>query len=170
MIGPWAEKTLIGAIVPPDLAHINGVQSISFKNIEDLIFVNFISSSIIADFFVKSTGRTNLHHTWENLPLFKITSIEFVRSLVIVCLTEFYSELWEKCWTDEFNKESWAKIDSRLPNSFFHNLSPEWDRNCALRTDYARRQALVENDVLVSMALGLTRMLAKHLESHTYLI
>ncbi|MGL5336280.1 MAG: hypothetical protein ACRC9R_09095, partial [Enterovibrio sp.] len=35
-------------------------------------------------------------------------------------------------------------------------LVPEWHRNCALRTDYARRQALVEIDVLVAMALGLT--------------
>jgi hypothetical protein len=31
-----------------------------------------------------------------------------------------------------------------------------WQRDCALRTDYARRQALVEIDVLVAQALGLT--------------
>ena len=31
-----------------------------------------------------------------------------------------------------------------------------WNRNCALRTDLARRQALLEVDVLVAMALGLT--------------
>jgi hypothetical protein len=35
-------------------------------------------------------------------------------------------------------------------------LTPQWQRHCALRTDYARRQALVEIDVLVAQALGLT--------------
>lgn len=39
---------------------------------------------------------------------------------------------------------------------FFRNLTAEWRRDCALRTDYARRQALVEIDVLVAMALGMT--------------
>ena len=49
----------------------------------------------------------------------------------------------------------WAKFDARLPNSFFRNLTPEWQRDCAFRSDYARRQALVEIDVLTAMALGL---------------
>ena len=49
---------------------------------------------------------------------------------------------------------TWAKIDPRLDNSFFTNLTPKWQRNCALRTDYERRQALVEIDVLAAMALG----------------
>ncbi|PZO13335.1 MAG: hypothetical protein DCF25_16220, partial [Leptolyngbya foveolarum] len=35
-------------------------------------------------------------------------------------------------------------------------LTPTWQRHCALRTDYARRQALVEIDVLAAQALGLT--------------
>jgi hypothetical protein len=40
--------------------------------------------------------------------------------------------------------------------NFFANLTPHWQRHCALRTDYARRQALLEIDVLVAQALGLT--------------
>jgi hypothetical protein len=52
--------------------------------------------------------------------------------------------------------DSWSKNDPRLLNQFFQNLTPQWHRDCALRTDFARRQALVEIDVLVAMALGLT--------------
>ena len=36
------------------------------------------------------------------------------------------------------------------------NITPTWQRDCALRSDYARRQALVEIDVLVAQALKLT--------------
>jgi len=43
-----------------------------------------------------------------------------------------------------------------LKSSFFADLSREWQRGCALRGDYARRQALLEIDVLVSQSLGLT--------------
>jgi hypothetical protein len=43
-----------------------------------------------------------------------------------------------------------------LPQDFFANLTPHWQRHCALRADYARRQALVEIDVLIAQALGLS--------------
>ena len=48
----------------------------------------------------------------------------------------------------------WA--DPRLDPDFWRNLTPEWQRNCALRTDFSRRWALVELDVLVARELGLT--------------
>jgi hypothetical protein len=43
-----------------------------------------------------------------------------------------------------------------LDPDFFSKLNPKWQRHCALRTDYSRRQALVEIDVLVAQAMGLT--------------
>jgi hypothetical protein len=43
-----------------------------------------------------------------------------------------------------------------LPQGFFRDLTPQWQRHCALRSDYARRMALVEIDVLVARELGLT--------------
>ena len=54
-----------------------------------------------------------------------------------------------------FGQQRWAKDDPYLVKNFFSNLTPTW-RDCALRTDYVRRQALVEIDVLVAQALGLT--------------
>jgi hypothetical protein len=71
-------------------------------------------------------------------------------------LTNHYSELWCSSFSNSFLNDYWTKIDPRLPNDHFTRLTPQWHRNCALRTDYARRQALVEIDVLAAMALGLT--------------
>src|SRR5690606_24581521 len=53
--------------------------------------------------------------------------------------------------------QQWSQPhNTRLPQDFWRKLTPEWTRHCALRTDYARRMALVEIDVLVAQALGLT--------------
>ncbi|MDR2352430.1 MAG: hypothetical protein LBF22_04580, partial [Deltaproteobacteria bacterium] len=46
--------------------------------------------------------------------------------------------------------------DPRLSNHHFSNLTKEWSWKTPLRTDYARRQALIEIDVLTAMSLGLT--------------
>ena len=54
-----------------------------------------------------------------------------------------------------FRADAWTREDPRLPDDFA-TLAPEWRWEYALRTDYARRQALVEIDVLAAMALGLT--------------
>ena len=54
-----------------------------------------------------------------------------------------------------FRADAWTRQDPRLPDDFA-TLTPNWRWEYALRTDYARRQALVEIDVLAAMALGLT--------------
>jgi len=96
---------------------------------------------------------------------------------MLLCLTRSYASLWKKLWNPEFLKQRWSSNHPALSNSagaivaapstaldprqdaaatFFANLTPEWQRHCALRSDYARRQALLEIDVLVAQALGLT--------------
>ena len=155
MISPSAERSLIGAIVPPGVAHINGAQSLAFASREQLIALASFSQSIVADCFVRTTGRSNLHLTWTQLPLVEARTAAASRTLGLNCLTRHYSELWRLSWRDEFTKESWATQDARLPLDYFKTLTPSWQRGCALRTDFARRQALVEIDVLASQAIGL---------------
>jgi PAS domain-containing protein len=55
-----------------------------------------------------------------------------------------------------FNYDTWSKSDTRLRPERFASLTSEWTWDTPLRTDYERRQALVEIDVLTSMALGMT--------------
>ena len=82
--------------------------------------------------------------------------ILFERSL-LNCLTTPYADLWSESWQEAFRQDAWAKDDPRLnADTAFADLSPEWTWDTPLRTRYARRQALVELDVLAAQALGLT--------------
>jgi hypothetical protein len=156
MLSQPGERTLIGAIIPPEAAHINGAQTTAFKDNTNLLKSTFITTSLVSDFYIKSTGKSNLHHIWESLPIINISFADIIRILMLNCLTTHYADLWEECWNEAFQQERWTKDDPRVDNGKFTNLTPKWQRNCALRTDYERRQALVEIDVLAAMALGLT--------------
>jgi hypothetical protein len=110
------------------------------------------------DFVVKNLGKGDL---WadaiENFPLINLNNKLIGRALSLSCLTIYYAELWEEQFCEEFKNDSWSKPNEpRLNQNFFKNLTPNWQRDVALRTDYERRQALVEIDVLVAQELGLT--------------
>ncbi|HAS2739911.1 TPA: class I SAM-dependent DNA methyltransferase [Vibrio cholerae] len=160
MIGPSSERTMISTIIPKRVGHINTCLGTVFKRHADLLDYFGMTLSVPIDYRVKSTGMGHANTTLFNqLPVLSndIYRVAIhLRSLALVALTTAYQELWGKCFKAQFENETWAKEDSRLPNRFFRNLTAEWRRDCALRTDYARRQALVEIDVLVAMALGMT--------------
>ena len=159
MLPPPNERTLIGCIVPKQAGHINGVQTLAFRSTMSMINAASFGFSIVSDFFIKSTGRTNLHHIWEEFPFLSYSgSLIGVssRTLALNCLTTHYAELWSECWDEGFRAQSWYGDDPRLDPDFFRELTPEWGRDCALRSDFARRWALVELDVLVARELGLT--------------
>lgn len=157
MISIGAEKGLIPALVPKGVGHINGVRSYSFESPELLIRVTGSAYSLVYDFMMKLSGRTNLHQSIEEyaLPTFDDFEKVAVRVLSLSVLTTQYANLWSSCYQLEFTHQRWSRDLPQLPQSFFSNLTPKWQRSCALRTDYSRRQALVEIDVLVAQALGL---------------
>lgn len=162
MLPPANERTLAGAIFPPGIAHTNGCRSYAVADayLTDLMIFGATSFSIVADYRVRSSGRTNLHSMLDDFPLLDRSDSSanrlLLRALALNCLTTHYVSLWHKCWQYAFLEDGWASNDTRLPNYFFARLTPEWQRSCALRSDYARRQALVEIDVLTAQGLGLT--------------
>jgi len=73
------------------------------------------------------------------------------------CLTSHYAPLWDAVFDLSFTDQAWSQSGNpRLPQDFWSSLTSTWTRHCALRSDYARRMALVEIDVLVAQALSLT--------------
>lgn len=156
MLSQSGERTLIAALIPPGPAAINSCISTCFRSETLLVEVAASFASLPFDFFIKSTGRADLYGEGiAKLPLIRGRSMA-ARMLSLSCLTTHYANLWCDCWQPEFQQNSWASTDPRLPKDFFSQLTLEWQRNCALRSDYARRQALVEIDVLAAQTLGLT--------------
>ncbi len=158
MIGPAGERTLQPALVPAGVTHVNTVNSYAFADTKALLSVSSCWSSVVADFFVKSTGAGHFQPNMaRQMPVPEKHLAELAaRVLVLNCLTTHYADLWRDAFDPAFRKDRWAKSDPRLPPAKFEALTPEWTRDTPLRTDYARRQALVEIDVLVAMAFGLT--------------
>jgi hypothetical protein len=118
------------------------------------------TTAITFDYFVKSTGQADFTAgSSAYIPFLekpRVVQQGVSRILILNCLTNHYANLWQSCYQSEFNRQHWSNDSTLLDTDFFANLTPHWQRNNALRSDYARRQALVEIDVLVAQALGLT--------------
>jgi len=74
------------------------------------------------------------------------------RTLRLNCLTVHYAPLWEELFRPDFRANAFTKVDDRL-RSPWSELSPNWERESAIRTPFARRQALVELDTLAAISL-----------------
>ncbi len=156
MFSPSAERSFISTIASAGSAHIHPVLSTTFRRTADLVDFSAGTYSLPIDFLLRSTGKTDLYEsTLRNFPLLSSSGLR-ARALALNCLTSYYAALWHDCWQPAFQQDGWASNDSRLPQQFFKQLTADWQRSCALRSDYARRQALVEIDVLAAQGLGLT--------------
>lgn len=160
MISQSMERTLISAITPKGAAHIDLGFSLAFRNSHTAACVAATYVSTVFDFYVKSTGKGHFRNDIAALlPLIETpsTSVKLIaRALALNCLTTHYAGLWEEVYDISFTDQCWSQFNNpRLPQKFWQNLTSTWTRHCALRSDYARRMALVEIDVLVAQALGL---------------
>ena len=68
MISSSSERTLAGALIPSGAAHIHTLQTSAFRTSTTLVHAASISSSLVSDFFIKSTGKAWLGGNWLSLP------------------------------------------------------------------------------------------------------
>lgn len=159
MVGPSAERTLIPAILPPKVAHVDLGFSITFDFYDKLVWCSGLLSSLVWDFFVKTTGKGHVRNdVVSQLPLppeeaFLESSVA-VRVLRLNCVTTLYDDLWKMSWRRDWAKDRLCSADPRIAD--WGDLRAQWHRGCTFRSDLARRHALVELDVLAALALGLT--------------
>ncbi|MDD2496870.1 MAG: class I SAM-dependent DNA methyltransferase, partial [Desulfitobacteriaceae bacterium] len=159
MIDPQGERTLVSCIVPPGISHTDGIRGVAYNDLWMLCYISGLWSSIPYDFIVKTLRKENFTtDTIDMLPI-PVTKLDqqiVQRTLMLNALTKYYADLWESVYSEEFKSNSWAKDDKRLSNTKFKMCSRNWSSNNVLKSDFERRQAQIEIDVLVAMALGLT--------------
>jgi hypothetical protein len=136
MVSPTGERTLVPAIIPPGAAHVHTVFALCFLDTELLVEFSGLASSLVVDFAIKSagSGHVNISHI-SAVPfpqLLKVKPLVVERTLRLNCLTRHFASLWEAV------------------------TETVWHRDCAFRTDWERRQALVELDALAALAFDLT--------------
>ena len=158
MMSPPTERTLIAALIPPQVAHVDTVESLAFASDELLLRSYPLWVSLPFDFLVKVTGLSDFRESGLRFfPWTDVSEVAIERALRLACLTEPYASLWNS-HRARLTGVSWSSSDPRLgvEDTFEVAKHNNWSRSSPLRSDFARRQALVEIDVLVAKALGLT--------------
>ena len=150
------ERTLHCALLPQAYAHVHMCVSLGFKSRRNLINVCAQWMSLPFDFIVKSYQLAHITDSFTSrLPLISLPDTAHHRVLQLNCLTTHSAPLWN-AMVQEYSPLNWASSHPSLEAEGVRNSTRIWNRNCALRSDYARRQALLEIDVIVAMSLNLT--------------
>ena len=159
MFNQSGERTLIPAIAPPNATHIHAVFGVTSRNNKMIAAISGTMASIVCDYYVKAAGKASCGI--DLVSSFFYVSFEKMKriaqlSLMLNCMNSYYGDLWEDCYDSSFNEIEWSKEDERLSNETFRRLERKWTRNTPLRSDFERRQALIEIDVLSAMAVGMS--------------
>lgn len=156
MINLNSERSLISTLISSGTAHVSTLESVAFSNEHNTLRFLAFSVSLAADFLVKTNGRSDIQSTdVARFPWVEPSPSAMHRALRLVCLTSAFADLWNR-HNSSLAALPWSSNDPRLRLEGPISGPAVWDRTAALRTEFARRMALVEIDVLLTQALGLT--------------
>ncbi len=155
-VGASSERTLQSAILGKGFAHVDACETFSFRDYKTLVNLCTLWSSLPFDFIAKSFQVTHLRDSFTSrLPIVDLPDTASHRTLQLNCLTNYYAPLWNE-FAHLYSPVGWASHHPSLDLEGVSYASQNWSRSCALRSDYTRRQALLEIDVMVAMALDLS--------------
>jgi hypothetical protein len=115
--------------------------------------------SLPLDYFVRITGKGDLRIGGaKTLPFgsldHPLASALLLRTMRLNSLTTAYADLWADVYDDTWLRDAWACSWGGLPP--LASVGPTWEYHSPLRTERARRSALVEIDALVAVWLGIS--------------
>jgi hypothetical protein len=159
-IAPNTERALYAALIPPGPAHIHMVHSLTMASLRETVLAAGFWSALPLDYFVRITGRSDLQVAGANAmpaadPDHPLVPSLLLRTLRLNCLTNAYAALWTELYDPAWEtSERWACNWPGLQP--LHRSTREWQYSTPLRTERARRSALVEVDALVAVWLGVS--------------
>ncbi|MFE7038985.1 hypothetical protein ACFU9X_05870 [Streptomyces atratus] len=159
MIAPNTERSLYPALVPPGAAHTNVVRSGWVLDNRHTALLAGMWASLPADYLLRVTGTGHLDVSRAKAmpaPTAKhpLAPALLLRALRLNCLTRAFSDLWDELYDPTWPAyEPWACDWPDLQP--LHEVTPGWRPDTPLRSERARRSALVEIDALVAVWLGM---------------
>lgn len=160
MAANQGERTFIPALIPPGPAHVHTVRSAALDaNPARLVQALGFLSSLAHDYSVRVAPKSTISPSTVNRLAFADSRLNrelMHRVLRLNCVTTAYAGLWRDCYRDEFTDDTWAGGFEHRRRPPLGRVEPEWAVETPLRIAADRRQALVEIDAIVALALGLT--------------
>ncbi|MEU6181029.1 Eco57I restriction-modification methylase domain-containing protein [Streptomyces coeruleorubidus] len=157
------ERSLFAALIPPGPAHIHMMHSAALDSDRETALTAGFWASLPLDYFLRATGRSDLQKgEAEVMPAptagHPLEAALLLRSLRLNCQTNAYAPLWQDLYDPAWQQDIWAASES-WPEStppLTDGVALTWTRDTPLRTEFARRAALVEIDALVAVWLGIS--------------
>ncbi|MEV8072189.1 hypothetical protein [Streptomyces pseudogriseolus] len=160
MIPDNGERSLFCAIIPPGPTHVHAVRSVALENNRLTALQAGFWASLVLDYYLRATGRAHLDVAdAKSMPFadpdHPLAQALLLRSLRLNCVTSAYTDLWSELFDSRWGEtEGWARAWSHVTP--IERVSAHWSSDIPLRSEYARRAALVEIDALVAVWLGIS--------------
>lgn len=154
------ERGLYIALIPPGATHVHSVRSAALSDVRSTALMAGCWAALPTDYLLQTTGVGHLDVAQaRRLPALDaahpLASALLLRTLRLNCLTTAYADLWHDLYDPIWSAyEPWARTWEHMETEL-HAVAPNWQRDTPLRTEYARRAALVEIDALVAVWLGI---------------
>ncbi|MBP5870542.1 hypothetical protein PV413_00765 [Streptomyces scabiei] len=154
------ERGLYVALIPPGATHVHSVRSAALGDVRSSTLMAGYWAALPTDYLLQTSGVGHLDVAQaRRLPAptadHPLAPALLLRTLRLNCLTTAYASLWQKLYDPTWNTgEPWARKWAGM-NTELHAVTATWQRDTPLRTEYARRAALVEIDALVAVWLGI---------------
>ncbi|SCF98831.1 DUF2075 family protein [Streptomyces sp. Ncost-T10-10d] len=163
LISPDTERSLHAALVPPGANHLHTMRSAALPSPRLTVLTAGFFASLPLDDFLRRSGRLRLDTSAVGdmpapSPEHPLESALLLRTLRLNCQTNAYAPLWEELYDSSWRQDAWA-ASAHWPEStppLTEGVGPTWNSDVPLRTEFARRAALVEIDALVAVWLGIS--------------
>ncbi len=163
MAANTGERTLIPAIIPPGASHINGVFCVGDpeRSLSEIVIVQAGVSSLLADLLVRAAPKSGIYEAvFARLPKpsvgDRLAGEVALRTLRLNCLTGAYADLWRSAFGSVAPTYEWSGGLARSNRPALADVGSHWTATTPLRLAEDRRQAQLEVDALVALALGVT--------------